>query len=90
MRGGQPSSGTIADAARGEDLETTAYAGLDQPRLFSSNSVVLGEAKSQMHQENKQRGQALQAEQPLISPWTQHQGLMDTITPTDHTACPPH
>ena len=30
------------------------------------------------------------AEQMLISPWTQHQGLVDTITPTDHTTCPPH
>ena len=46
--GGQPSSGTIANAARGEDLETTAYAGLDQLRLLSSNSVVLGKAKNQM------------------------------------------
>ena len=90
MRGGQPSSGTIADAARGEDLETTAYAGLDQPRLFSSNSVVLGEAKSQMHRENKQHRQVLRAGQPLISPWTQQQGLMETITPNDHTASPPH
>jgi hypothetical protein len=88
--GGQPSSGTIADPASGENLETTAYAGLDQPRLLSSNSVVLGEAKSQMRRENKQRRQVLRAKQPLISPWTQHQGLMDTITPTDHTACPPH
>ena len=53
-------------------------------------SVVLSEAKKQMHRENKQRRQALRAEQTLISPWTQYQGLVDTITPTDHTACPPH
>ena len=46
--GGPPSSGTIANAARGEDLETTAYAGLDQLRLLSSNSVVLGKAENQM------------------------------------------
>ena len=57
--GGQPSSGTIADAASGEDLETTAYVGLDQPRLLASNSVVLGKAKNQMHQENKQHRQVL-------------------------------
>ena len=44
--GGQPSSGTIATAAHGDN--------------------------------------------PLISPWTQHQGLMNTITPTDHAACPRH
>ena len=43
-----------------------------------------------MHRKNKQRQQALRAEQTFISPWTQHQGLMDTVTPTDHTACPPH
>ena len=88
--GGQPSSGTFADAASGEDLETMAYAGLDQPRLLASNSVVLGEAKNQMHRENKQHQQVLRAGQPLISPWTQHQGLMYTITPTDHAACPLH
>ena len=79
-----------ANAACGEDLETTVYAGLNQPRLLASNSVALGEAKNQMQRENKQRRQVLRAEQPLIFPWTQHQGLMDTITPTDHTACPPH
>ena len=72
------------------DPETAAYAGLNQPRLQSSNSVVLGEAKKQMRRENKQRRQALRAEQTLVSPWTQHKGLGDTITPTDHKACPPH
>jgi hypothetical protein len=88
--GGQPSPSTITDIVSSADLETAAYAGLNQPRLQSSNSVVLGEAKKQMRRENKQRRQALRAEQTLISPWTQHQGLGDTITPTDHTACPPH
>ena len=87
---GHPSSGTFADAASKEDLETTVYSGLNQPRLLASNSVALGEAKNQMQRENKQRRQVLRAEQPLISPWAQHQGLMDTITPTDHAACPPH
>ena len=43
-----------------------------------------------MPRKNKQRRWALRAEQPCISPWTQHQGLMDTVTSTDHTACPPH
>ena len=66
------------------------YAGLNQPWLLVFNSVVLGKAKDQMRQENKQCRQVLWAEQPLISPWTQHQGLMDIITPTDHAACPPH
>ena len=88
--GGQPSPRTITDTAFRADLETAAYAGLNQPRLQSSNSVVLGKAKKQMRHENKQRPQALRADQTLISPWTQHQGLVDTITPTDHTACPPH
>ena len=88
--GGQPSSGIIVTAAHGDDLETTAYAGLDQPQLLLSNSVVLGKAKNKMRQENKQRRQALRAKQPLISPWTQQQGLMNTVTPTDHAACPPH
>jgi hypothetical protein len=88
--GGQPSPSTITDTAFSADPETTAYAGLNQPRLQSSNSVVLGEAKKQMRRKNKQRRQALRAKQTFISPWTQHQGLMDTITPTDHTACPPH
>ncbi len=55
--GGQPSPSTITDTARSDDLETTAYAGLNQPRLQSSNSVVLGEAKNQMRRENKQRRQ---------------------------------
>jgi hypothetical protein len=40
--------------------------------------------------ENNQRRQALQAEQPVISPWTQYQGMMKLSTPTDHSACPPH
>ena len=66
--GGQPSSGTFADTASGEDLETTVYAGLDQPQLLASNSVVLGEAKNQMRRENKQCRQALRAKQLLISP----------------------
>ena len=88
--GGQPSPSTITDTAFSEVSETTAYAGLNQPRLQSSNSVVLGEAKKQMRRENKQRRQALRAEQTIISPWTQQQGLMDTVTPTDHTACPLH
>ena len=70
--GGQPSSGTFADPESNEGPETTVCAGLDQPRLLASNSVVLGEAKNQMRRENKQRRQALRAEQPLISPWTQH------------------
>ena len=88
--GGQPSPRTITDTAFRADLETAAYAGLNQPRLQSSNSMVLGKAKKQMRRKNKQRPQALRADQTLISPWTQHQGLVDTITPTDHTACPPH
>ncbi len=70
--GGQLGSGTFADAASGEDLETTAYAGLDQPWLLAYNSVVLGEVKNQMRRENKQRRQALRAKQPLVSPWSQH------------------
>ena len=44
--GGQPSPSTITDTAFSADPETTAYAGLNQPRLQSSNRVVLGEAKS--------------------------------------------
>ncbi len=88
--GGQPSPSTITDSALSADPETPAYAGLNQPRLQSSNSVVLGNARKQMRRKNKQRRQALRAEQPLISPWSQHQGLVDTITLTDHTACPPH
>jgi hypothetical protein len=57
--GGQPSPSTITDTAFSADPETAAYAGLNQPRLQSSNSVVLGEAKKQMRCENKQRRQAL-------------------------------
>ena len=53
--GGQPSSGTFADAESNKDPEMTVYAGLGQQRLLTSNSVVLGEAKNQMRQENKQR-----------------------------------
>ena len=52
--GGQPSQSTITDTARSDDLETMACAGLNQPRLQSSNSVVLSEAKNQMCCENKQ------------------------------------
>ena len=88
--GEQPSPSTITDTAFSEVSETTAHAGPNQPRLQSSNSVVLGKAKKQMHRKNKQRQQALRAEQTIISPWTQQQGLMDTVTPTDHTACLPH
>jgi hypothetical protein len=88
--GGQPSPSTITDTALSDNPETEAYAGLNQPRLQLSNSVVLGKAKNQMHCKNKQRRQALRAEQTFISPWTQHQGLMDTVTPADHTVCPPH
>jgi hypothetical protein len=88
--GGQPSPSTITDTAFSADPKTTVYAGLNQLRLQLSNSVVLGKAKKQLHRENKQHRQALRAEQTLISPWTQHQGLVDTITPTDHTACRPH
>ncbi len=53
--GGQPSPGTSTDTASNVDPETPAYAGLDQPRLQLSNSVVLGDAKKQMRHENKQR-----------------------------------
>ena len=88
--GGQPSPSTITDIVSRADPETVAYAGLNQPRLQSSNSVVLGEAKKQMRRKNKQCRKALRAEQTLVSPWTQHNGLGDTITPTDHEACPPH
>jgi hypothetical protein len=65
------------------------YAGLNQP-LLASDSVVLGEDKTQMCRKNKQQRQALRAEQPLISPWTWYQGMRETLHPTDHTACPPH
>ena len=88
--GGQPSPSTIMDIEINSHPEREAYAGLNQPKLQSSNNIVLGEAKKQMRRKNKHRRQALRAEQPLLSPWTQHQGLGDTITPTDHTACPPH
>jgi hypothetical protein len=88
--GRQPSPGASTDTTINADPKTPAYAGLDQPRLQSFNSVVLGDAKKQMRCENKQRRQALRAEQLLISPWSHHQGLVDTITPTDHTTCPPH
>ena len=88
--GGQPSPSTIRNIEISAKPERAAYAGLNQPKLQSSNSIVLGEAKNQMRRENKHRRQALRAEQPIISPWTQHQGLGETITPTDHTTCPPH
>ena len=81
---------TSTDIACRAGPKTVDYAGLNQPRLQSSNSVVLGEDKKQMRRENKQRGQALRAEQTVISPWTQHQGLRGLITPTDHTSCPPY
>ena len=54
---------TITDTACLADSETVVYAGLNQPRLQSSNNVVLGEDKKQMRRENKQRRQALRAEQ---------------------------
>ena len=43
--GEQPSPSTITDTAFSEVSETTAHAGPNQPRLQSSNSVVLGKAK---------------------------------------------
>jgi hypothetical protein len=32
----------------------------------------------------------MRIEQPVVSPWTQYQGRMEAVNPTDHTACPPH
>ena len=69
--GGQPSPSTIRNIEISAEPEKAAYAGLNQPKLQSSNSIVLGEAKNQMRRENKHRRQAFRAEQPIISPWTQ-------------------
>jgi hypothetical protein len=44
------------------------FKGLQQPRLQGTKSVVRGEDKTIMRQENKLRCQELYAEQPLISP----------------------
>jgi hypothetical protein len=70
--------------------ELELYVGLNQPRLLTTDSVVLGEDKTQMRQESKQRQQALRAKQPLVTPWTQYQRRMEPSNPIDHAACPPH
>ncbi len=70
--------------------EREPFTGLKQPRLLATDTIVLGEDKTLMQQENKQQHQALWAAQPIVSPWTQYQGRMDSESPTNHAACPPH
>jgi hypothetical protein len=70
--------------------EREPFAGLRQPRLLATDTVVLGEDKTLIKQENKQQCQALRAAQPIVSPWMQYQGRMDSESPTDYAACPPH
>ncbi len=78
----------MTDDARMAEREP--FAGLKQPRLLATDTIVLGEDKTLRQWENKQRRQALRAAQPIVSPWTQYKGRMDSESPTDHTACPPH
>jgi hypothetical protein len=87
--GGHPRPGITNDTPLTGIPGTETYAGLNQ-LLLVSDSVVLGEAKTQMRHKNKQRRQALRAKQPLISPWTRYQGMGGTLHPTDHAACPSH
>ena len=65
---------------------TRTYPGLNQPRLLESNSVMLGEDKTQMRRKKKQCRQPLWAKQLLASPWTQYQGMMETLNSTNHAA----
>ncbi len=88
--GDQPMIGNEPNIALTNPIDVEGYAGLAQPPLHATQTVVLGEDKVQMHCKNKQCQQALQAEQPVISPWTQYQGMIKSSTPTDHSACPPH
>jgi hypothetical protein len=88
--GDQPTIGNEPDIALTNPIDVEGYASLAHLRLRATQTVVLGEDKVQMRRENKQRRQALRAEQPVISPWTQYQGMMKSSTPTDHSACPPH
>jgi hypothetical protein len=86
--GGHLRPGNMSDTPLMGNPGTGTYAGLNQPFL-ASDSVVLREDKTQMGHKNKQWRQALQAKQPLISPWTWYQGMGETLHPTNHTACPP-
>ncbi len=70
--------------------EREPFTGPKQPHPLATDTIVLGEDKTLMQQENKQQRQALRAAQPIISPWMQYQGRMDSESPTGHTACPPH
>jgi hypothetical protein len=87
--GGHPRPGKMNGTPLTVNPGTGIYVGLNQP-LLASDSVVLGEDKTQMHRKNKQQRQALRAKQPLISPWTRYQGMMETLDPTNHTTCPSH
>jgi hypothetical protein len=87
--GGHLRPGKMNDTPLTGNSGTGTYAGLNQ-LLLVSDSVVLGKDKMQMRRKNKQWQQALRAEQPLISPWTRYQGMMETLKPTNHATCPPH
>jgi hypothetical protein len=69
--GGHPRPGITNNTLLMGIPGTGTYAGLNQ-LLLASDSVVLGEDKTQMHRENKQQRQMLRAKQPLISPWTRY------------------
>jgi hypothetical protein len=51
--------------------EREPFAGLKQPCLLATDTIVLGEDKTLMQRENKQRCQALRAAQPIVSPLMQ-------------------
>ncbi len=86
--GGHRRPGKMNDTPLTGNPGMRTYAGLDH-LILASNSVVLGEDKMQMRRKNKQQQQALRAEQPLICTWTQYQGMMETLSPTNHATCPP-
>ena len=85
---GHPRQWKMNDTPLTDTPETGLYVGLNQLHLLTSNSVVLGEDKTQMRHKNKQCRQALWAEQPLVSPWTQYQGMMEPSNPTRNFMCP--
>jgi hypothetical protein len=70
-------------------VEIEPFAGLKQPRLLGTDTIVCRENKTLLRCKNKHQQQAMQIEQPVVSPWTQYQGRMEAVNPTDHTACPP-
>ena len=72
------------------DSELGKREGLQQPRLQGTQGIVRGEDKTIMRKENKRQRLELRTKQPVTTPWTQHEGKIPSIPPTDHTTRPPH